>query len=115
MSSETANPMPHPLQARWDITRRHLASAAAIIRPQSESSEIQRCFAEYSEFLEHNELECALDMLECACESFAPSPETFELLAVAAESMELHDRALAFRRLAASECSERQSNEPKNA
>ena len=103
------------MQARWDITRQRLAAAADFIRPQSNAPEVQRCFAEYSEFLDHNELECALDMLECACESFAPSPDTFALLAVAAESMELHDRALALRRLATSTTSKPLSNETGDA
>jgi hypothetical protein len=91
---------PHPLQARWDITRHRLTVAADFIRPQSNAPEVRRCFAEYSEFLDHNELECALGMLETACESFTPSPGTFDLLAVAAESMDLHDRASALRHLA---------------
>jgi len=88
-----------PLQLRWRITRRHLVAAAESIRQQSNSPEVQRCIAEYFEFLDHNELECALHMLEYACESFTPSRGTFELLAVAAESMKLRDRASALRRL----------------
>jgi hypothetical protein len=95
-----------PLPFRWLITRRHLARAAESIHAQSDSPEVERCFAEYAEFLDHNELECALHMLERACESFTPSRGTFELLAIAAESMNLLDRAAAFRRL---------SNEPKNS
>jgi hypothetical protein len=111
-SNKAKDAMPHPLQARWDLTRQHLAAAADFIRRQSDTPEVQRCVAEYAEFLDHNELECALDMLECACESFDASPNTFELLAVAAESMELRDRALALRRLSASFTSTHISNDP---
>ena len=115
MPTDATDRKPHPLQARWDITCQRLTAAADFIRPQSNSPDVQRCFVEYAEFLDHNELECALNMLESACESFTPSPDTFELLALAAESMDLHERASALRRLTVSATSKQLSNATGNA
>ena len=115
MPTEATDQKPHPLQQRWDITSRHLTAAADFIRPQSNTPDVQRCFAEYPEFLDHNEFECALTMLESACESFTPSPDTFELLALAADSMELHDRASALRRFTISATPKPLSNATGNA
>ena len=103
MDAETANSSPHPPQARWDITRRHLSSAAAVIRAHGlGEASVEGCLTEYSAFLERNEFERALDMLEYACDSFSRAPVAFERLAVAAASLRLNDRASALRRHAAS-------------
>ena len=100
-----------PLESRWRITRQHLDSAIQAIRAQNDSPEIQSCLASAADFLAHNELECALHDLECACEHFTPSPETWELLAVAADSMSLSERASGLRRLATAPTTEPNSNE----
>ena len=115
MPTDATDQTPHPLQARWDITCQRLTAAADFIRPQSDTPDVQRCFAEYAEFLDHNELECVLNILESACESFTPSPDTFELLALAAESLDLHERASVLRRLIFPPTSKHLSNATGNA
>ena len=104
-----------PLVFRWRITRRHLDSAIQAIRAQQDSPEVLRCLSSANEFLAHNELECALHDLEYACEHFTPSSDTWELLAVAADSMSLSERASRLRRFASATTTGPNSNATGNA
>jgi|GEM_PF-1369733 len=89
-----------PLAFRWRVTRRHLDAAMEAIRAGHDAPEIQRALANASDFLSHNELGLALEELETVGEDFPLSPATWLLLAEAAESMKLKDRATALRRKA---------------
>ena len=54
------------LWKRWKVTEAHLEHARGLLPPPSSdvASEYERLLSEYQSFLEHNELELALDMLQ---------------------------------------------------
>jgi hypothetical protein len=54
------------LWKRWKVTEAHLRSAQrALPEPPAEvAAEFERLRSEFSSFLDHNELELALDMLQ---------------------------------------------------
>jgi len=59
-----------------------------------------KALSQYEEFLSHNELELACDMLESCAETHTVSREFWFALRDAAAKMELHDRARKYERLA---------------
>lgn len=64
-----------------------------MIRQECDEAVISKWLREFEEFIEHNELECALNMLEEACECFSPSSDVWSLMAEAASSMKLDAQA----------------------
>ena len=58
--------------------------------------------SQYEEFLAHNELELACDMLESCAETYAVNKEFWFALRDAAEKMELYERARSYEKLATS-------------
>lgn len=91
--------MTHPLEKRWEVTRNRLDEAFRLLQSLRSDSETERCFAWYRDELEHNELELALDALEHLAESSTLPATVWEAFAVAADSMDLVERAAAYRRM----------------
>ena len=77
----------------WRVTCKWLRRAEAMIRQECDEEVISKWLHEFEEFIEHNELECALNMLEEACERFTPSSDVWSLMAEAASSMKLEEQA----------------------
>jgi hypothetical protein len=76
----------------WQRTEALLADARSHL-PEEALHEFQEKIAEYTEFIEHNELGLACDTLEYIAMEVEQCPKTvFELLACAAENMGLHDQ-----------------------
>lgn len=90
------------LELGWRVTCKWLRKAEAAIRQECEESVISHWLAEFEDFLDHNELECALNMLEEACEQFTPSADVWGLMAEAASSMKLLEHTELFRQKALS-------------
>jgi hypothetical protein len=82
------------LAASWDRTRGHL-SRAWVELPAGDSEEL----ALYVEFLDHNELELAMEVLEQAGLHRGASPAFWLALTDAAEEMQLESKAAQYRRL----------------
>jgi len=87
------------LWKRWKVTEAHLRSAQrALPEPPSEvAAEFERLLSEFSSFLDHNELELALDMLQELGELVACRGGFWRDLERAAESMSLSNRMPYFR------------------
>lgn len=81
------------LEKQWALTAAELDAARSLIASQGGiNDEVARYLEQYEEYLEHNELELALDMLEEAGEVL-PLPEAFwRRMMKAAEIMGLSDR-----------------------
>jgi len=79
------------LERKWKITITLLSEARALL---CQCQGVGKYIAEYDEYLDHNELEIALDMLEeAAVETTSKLPiEVWLKLKEAAESMGLEDR-----------------------
>ncbi|WP_323773543.1 hypothetical protein [Alcanivorax sp.] len=79
------------LEKKWKITIALLSEARAVL---CEFQGVGKYIAEYDEYLDHNELELALDMLEgAALEATSKPPEGIWVkLKEAAKSMGLEDR-----------------------
>lgn len=84
----------------WRVTCKWLRKAQAVIRQECGEEVISHWLNEFEQFIEHNELECALNMLEEACECFSPSPDVWGLMSKAASSMKLEEQAQSFRQRA---------------
>ena len=82
------------LWKRWKVTEAHLEHARGLLpSPSPEAAaEYERLLAEYRSFLEHNELELALDRLEELGDLVPCRGGFWRNLERAAESMDLHDR-----------------------
>ena len=91
--------MSHPLEKRWAVTRERLAEAFQLLQSVRSDTEAMRCYASYRDVLDHNELELALDALEHLAESSALPAAVWEAFAVAAESMDLTERAANCRKM----------------
>jgi hypothetical protein len=74
-------------------------SPSRLLKSLRSDSEAERCFAWYREELDHNELELALDALEHLAGSSTLPAAIWEALAVAAESMDLFERAAVLRKM----------------
>lgn len=90
--------MGHPLEHRWEVSRKLLDAALTALQSARQDAKAEQCIAEYQRMLQHNELELALDMLELT-ETFTPPQEVWERLALAADSMDLFDRARSYWRM----------------
>ncbi|AZZ91822.1 hypothetical protein EUZ85_14220 [Hahella sp. KA22] len=79
------------LEKKWKITIALLSEASVVL---CECQGVGKYIAEYDEYLDHNELELALDMLEeAALEATSKPPkEIWVKLKEAAKSMGLEDR-----------------------
>ena len=81
--------MAHPYAAGWEVTRALLSDAHKSLAVLRSDADYQNRFALYREFMDHIEMELALDVLVDMAHEF-PCPEaTWKLLATAAESMGL--------------------------
>jgi hypothetical protein len=87
------------LWKRWQVTKSHLRFATQLLpklltenNGRDSTKEIATLEA-YNEYLDHNELELALDQLEGLGELNTVPPAYWKNLANAAETMDLHDRA----------------------
>lgn len=85
--------MSHPLEQRWAVTRARLDEAFRLVQTLRSDPEAESCFARYREEIDYNELELALDALQHLAESSSLPPSAWEAFAVAAESMDLTERA----------------------
>ena len=87
------------LKKSWAITRGHLAGARAALSSEGldVAESAKRAIREYEEFLDHNELELAMDMLEHAVQGLSAPPEFWSKLLAAAENMGLPKRVADFR------------------
>ena len=80
----------------WKRTTAFLVDGRNLLSQAAEGTCVDE-IAEFEEFLGHNELELALDSLEAAVEkSGAENVRVVELMALAAASMGLSDRARRF-------------------
>jgi hypothetical protein len=78
------------LQALWAQIEADLRRARSFLPPDADSDPVVR---EYQEFLEHNELELACDMLEQYAEERPMGPAFWLALRDAAAKMSLQERA----------------------
>jgi hypothetical protein len=85
------------LEHSWSITRRHLSTALGYLPPNPAGGDDGWSLSRYQEWLQHNELELALDELAGLGEANM-APEAFwkELIA-AADNMGLKDMAETFK------------------
>ena len=86
--------MPPELWKRWKVTERHLEHARGLLPPASPdvAGEYERLLTEYRSYLEHNELELALDTLQDLGDLVACCGGYWRNLERAAESMQLRER-----------------------
>lgn len=81
----------------WTVIRADLADARNTLPTEAASHE---AIAEYQNFLDHNELELACDMLEAYAKDQKVTKEFWLALRDAATRMELHDRARRYQKYA---------------
>ena len=84
----------------WIITIGHLEKARKLI---PDSPDISQVLQRYQEWIDHNELELALDELEDAVESINCPSEFWVAMREAAINMKLNDRANRFSRILANQ------------
>lgn len=87
------------LQKSWRVTTAYLRRAASAL-PEFPGDELERCsylFSEYEQYLEHNEFELALDMLEELGAMLPCRGGYWRELERAAENMGLSERVPALR------------------
>ena len=82
----------------WNKIDADLRRARGTLPPEADAYDAVR---EYQEYLEHNELELACDLLETYAEEHPVSREFWLALRDASAKMQLHDRATRYARLAA--------------
>jgi hypothetical protein len=87
------------LWKRWKVTEANLQHACKLLPLPAPAvfNEYNRLLSEYREFLEHNELELALDMLEELGELIPCCGGYWRNLERAAETMGLQDRVAYYR------------------
>jgi hypothetical protein len=74
----------HPFEASWDRARSHFGAAERALGGAPHPAR-----AEYRDWIEHNELELALDALEAAGADLGAGPAFWRALAAAAAEMGL--------------------------
>ena len=88
------------LWKRWQVTKSHMRFATQLLPDLLTQNDGEDCansigtLDAYNEYLEHNELELALDQLEGLGELNRVPPAYWKNLANAAESMDLHERSM---------------------
>lgn len=80
------------LEKQWKLTKAELESARAYIPSEGFGNEVAKYLHEYNEYLEYNELELALDMLEEIGESMSLPEGFWRSAKKAAEIMGLEKR-----------------------
>jgi hypothetical protein len=85
------------LERSWAITREHLAEAKAALLSALPRPEGSAMFAAYEDYLDHNELELALDELESIAENVKANAIFWRDALSAAESMGLVRHAERYR------------------
>jgi GNAT superfamily N-acetyltransferase len=86
------------LEKSWAITVQHLEAARALISAGAAPGPDGGTLARYEEFLEHNELELALDELADVGDGNSPPAQFWRKLGLAAENMGLTQHAAKFER-----------------
>jgi hypothetical protein len=86
------------LEQSWATTRRHLGAAMRLLPTESPTDDIAQSRARYQDWLDHNELELALDELifiaeEVLARGERPSSNVWSELSGAALSMALEEKA----------------------
>jgi hypothetical protein len=81
----------------WTLIRADLAKARNALPAQAASDQ---AIVEYQNFLDHNELELACDMLEAYAKDWKPAGEFWLALRDAASKMGLQERARQYRKYA---------------
>ena len=84
----------HDLERNWQITRHYLASARDVLGDTGHVGSIR----DYQDYLDHNELEVAMDALGAAAKEHPARPEFWQIMAKAAGNMGLRERADEFLR-----------------
>jgi hypothetical protein len=85
---------PPELWKRWKVTEAHLEHARGLLpAPTADvAAEYDRLLSDYRSYLDHNELELALDTLQEFADLVPCRGGYWRNLERAAETMELHDR-----------------------
>jgi len=86
------------LTQSWQRTRAHLAAAVAMLPAMQGARTLHDCRRAYLEFLEHNELELALDELESLGKKNSVPSEYWAVLAEAAAEMNLMEHTKRYRK-----------------
>jgi len=86
------------LEASWSRTREHLKNAFAQLPALPVSGEESGSIQQYREWLDHNELELALDEQEMLGEANGVAQAFWEYLLQAATEMDLNDHAMCYRK-----------------
>jgi hypothetical protein len=86
------------LEKSWGITVRYLEAARALISANAAPGPDGGTLAQYQNFLEHNELELALDELADVGVANAPSADFWRKLCRAAQNMGLTEHVAKFER-----------------
>lgn len=84
------------LEHSWSITRSHLTTALTYLPPHPVDGNEGWSLPRYQEWLEHNELELALDELAGLGEANMAPKAFWQELVAAANNMGLKDRAKAY-------------------
>jgi hypothetical protein len=87
------------LEQSWHRTRRHLDTAARLLPADPKRGPDGGSIAAYSDWLEHNELELALDELLMLGEANSAGTEFWQTLLEAANEMKLDAHAAGISRL----------------
>lgn len=89
------------LEASWSRTRAHLNNAFAQLPALPKDSDKGGSAGNYREWLDHNELELALDELEMLGEANGAGRKFWELLLSAAIEMKLNKHIMRYQKLLA--------------
>lgn len=84
------------LERSWAITRAHLSTAERLLPKDAVPGEGGCSLSRYREWLDHNELELALDELACVGDENTAPREFWRALMEAAQNMGLTDHAEAY-------------------
>jgi len=88
------------LSEKWKITRQYLQQALSLLPDDPVCIETGGSVEAFRDWLDHNELELALDELEMLAESNPVRPEFWAAMLSAADEMGLHLHAARYRLLA---------------
>lgn len=85
------------LKESWAITKRHLETGVSLLPENVHSDPEAGSVERFKDYIEHNELELALDELEGLGEANPCGPSFWKELLVAAETMQLSKQAERYR------------------
>ena len=86
------------LERSWSITAGHLSDAMVVLSGIDLGDDGRRCLDEARDFLDHNELELAMDFIAEAAADHPVPDAVWVALEAAAANMQLLDRATTFGR-----------------